>query len=501
VFRVFLRKQIPTLSSTLDNLEISVEYLSTKWFLTVFIHTLPLSIALRVWDILFALSDEGDNGCCVVLACGIAILEEVKDAILHPEFESTCGNVVETISSFSLREGPGSDDNNAEFYKLYLNNNSSSCSEGTGKGKLFFDSFLSHLEAFTPRLLMEMKRSVLCDARQAQFEQFVSGLRSLRLYDDLVTEKLIDHFRGVVLSPRATATGDMIEEVSFSEEAILNLSRTALNDEPPRLGQTETNNTSHDAATLEIFVWRRDDFSSLPHGPSEMDLQSTEYRVVNHEIHSIEDKSVVMYLLKVRSISKNGTFKEWVLRKRWNDFRDLHAQLSSKELQVDNLPSLSISSDLFGMGNLFGTIHGSDTFIQARVGQLNSFLSGLTGGSQDHNKSQRAPSTDIVRQTSSSLDDDFVFCEVDSKDAQEGASLQERHSSDMNTGSFPTPEIEKVHVRKIRTKRRTCSLIQVDSIFQTRPLRSFLTSDTVDVVEVYNSADGSHCLHAYKAKY
>jgi hypothetical protein len=238
-------------------------------FLTLYIHTLHISVALRVWDTIFALSDEGDNACCAVLACGIAILESVKDSILHPNMEKTCGNVVEIIASFKL------------------------C--GDDSREYFLQSFNLHMEALPPKVLRDIKNTVLKDARHSQLEQFVSGVRSLRLCDREVTEKLIADFHKVLLSSRATSSEDAVE-ISYSEEAILTLSRISSGES----GQSRQDEfmVMNDIPTLQVVVWRRDDFSSCPHSSTKIDLQSTEFRVVNHEIHIIDDKSVVMYLVK-----------------------------------------------------------------------------------------------------------------------------------------------------------------------------------------------------------
>ncbi len=236
---------------------------------------------MRVWDTLFALSDEGDNGCCAVLACGIAILENVKDSILHPNFEKTCGNVVETISSFKIC-GEIIDTNKTVEHK--------------DPREFFLQSFNLHMEALPPKVLRDIKNTILKDARHSQLEQFVSGIRSLRLCDREVTEKLIADFHKVLLSSRATSSEDDAVEISYSEEAILTLSRISSGES----GQSRQDEVMvvNDIPTLQVVVWRRDDFSSCPHSLTEIDLQSTEFRVVNHEIHTIDDKSVVMYLVK-----------------------------------------------------------------------------------------------------------------------------------------------------------------------------------------------------------
>ncbi len=186
---------------------------------------------------------------------------------------------------------------------------------------------------------------------------------------------------------------------------------------------------------------------------------------------------------------------EWCLnrssflgRKRWNDFRKLEYELSAKELHIEYLPSLSrLGGDMFG--NMFGLTNGSEDFIRTRVEQLNDFLIDLTGGSQ--NKDKLLVET---RLQSSSMDS------IGSNEETEGDFFQERHSPDINANYFERSEMKNIHVKKPRPNRK-CNLIRVNSILQTRPFRLFLTSDVVDVVEIFNSTNGSRQFHVYKAKH
>ncbi len=145
-------------------------------------------------------------------------------------------------------------------------------------------------------------------------------------------------------------------------------------------------------------------------------------------------------------------------------------------------------------GNMFGNMFGSEDFIRTRVEQLNDFLIELTGGSQDKDKLLVE-----TRLQSSSMDS------LGSNEETEGDFFQERHSPDINAPDinanyFERSEMKNIHVKKPRPNRK-CNLIRVNSILQTRPFRLFLTSDVVDVVEIFNSSNGSRQFHAYKAKH
>lgn len=53
VFQELIARRMPSISAHLTALGVSVEVLTTQWFLCIFLNSLSMTSALRVWDSLF----------------------------------------------------------------------------------------------------------------------------------------------------------------------------------------------------------------------------------------------------------------------------------------------------------------------------------------------------------------------------------------------------------------------------------------------------------------
>ena len=78
-----VEQYLPKIAAHLRNMKIDMSYISTKWFIGIFIHTLPHAIVLRVWDILLTIAYEGTLACRVLFGVALTILSRVEATILR----------------------------------------------------------------------------------------------------------------------------------------------------------------------------------------------------------------------------------------------------------------------------------------------------------------------------------------------------------------------------------------------------------------------------------
>ncbi|KAH9089127.1 hypothetical protein LEN26_019291 [Aphanomyces euteiches] len=76
VFKRLVALQLPQLSRVFDEGGIEIELVTLQWFLCVFVCTLPLDTALRVWDYLFLHGQE------VLFAVALSILKVAEDKLV-----------------------------------------------------------------------------------------------------------------------------------------------------------------------------------------------------------------------------------------------------------------------------------------------------------------------------------------------------------------------------------------------------------------------------------
>ncbi|KAK9455145.1 rab-GTPase-TBC domain-containing protein [Dipodascopsis uninucleata] len=69
---------------TLESLEIQPTVYATKWYLTLFSFSLPFSTQVRIWDVYFLL---GDDGLDILHAASLTLLDSMKYALAHSDFE------------------------------------------------------------------------------------------------------------------------------------------------------------------------------------------------------------------------------------------------------------------------------------------------------------------------------------------------------------------------------------------------------------------------------
>jgi len=77
VFMELIRRRMPKLAAHLTELGVSVEVLTTQWFLCIFLNSLSIGAALRVWDCLML------HGGHVLFQVALALLSMQEEAILR----------------------------------------------------------------------------------------------------------------------------------------------------------------------------------------------------------------------------------------------------------------------------------------------------------------------------------------------------------------------------------------------------------------------------------
>ncbi|KDO31409.1 hypothetical protein SPRG_04025 [Saprolegnia parasitica CBS 223.65] len=76
VFHALVAQKLPDVASHLSTLHVHLAPLTFKWFLCLFVNSLPLETTLRVWDVFFA------EGAKVIHRIGLTLLKLHADAIL-----------------------------------------------------------------------------------------------------------------------------------------------------------------------------------------------------------------------------------------------------------------------------------------------------------------------------------------------------------------------------------------------------------------------------------
>ena len=82
VLEHLLEKKLPRLASFMTKHQIEIQHFATKWFVTIFIHTLPERLALRIWDCLLTAIAEGTEACRILFAVAITLLTRLEDTLL-----------------------------------------------------------------------------------------------------------------------------------------------------------------------------------------------------------------------------------------------------------------------------------------------------------------------------------------------------------------------------------------------------------------------------------
>ena len=76
VFAELLAQRLPRLTARLDQLHVPLDLFSLQWFMCLFAKDLPLSLVLRVWDVMFVYGDHA------IFAAGLAILQLCEAPLL-----------------------------------------------------------------------------------------------------------------------------------------------------------------------------------------------------------------------------------------------------------------------------------------------------------------------------------------------------------------------------------------------------------------------------------
>lgn len=77
VFAELFSRSLPTLSQRFDELHVPLPLFSLQWFMCLFAKDLPLSLVLRVWDVMFVYGDHA------LFAVGLALLHMAESSLLE----------------------------------------------------------------------------------------------------------------------------------------------------------------------------------------------------------------------------------------------------------------------------------------------------------------------------------------------------------------------------------------------------------------------------------
>eukprot|EP01125_Pyxidicula_operculata_P017926 TRINITY_DN6336_c0_g1_i1.p1 TRINITY_DN6336_c0_g1~~TRINITY_DN6336_c0_g1_i1.p1 ORF type:complete len:565 (+),score=121.48 TRINITY_DN6336_c0_g1_i1:433-2127(+) len=91
--RMLVEEYLPKLHKHMEYLGMELNVISTKWFMCLFIHTLPFSSVLRVWDILFC------KGTSALILAALALLKLKEEEIIS---RNDFGHSTEYLESMCL---------------------------------------------------------------------------------------------------------------------------------------------------------------------------------------------------------------------------------------------------------------------------------------------------------------------------------------------------------------------------------------------------------------
>uniref|UniRef100_A0A6B2L446 Rab-GAP TBC domain-containing protein n=1 Tax=Arcella intermedia TaxID=1963864 RepID=A0A6B2L446_9EUKA len=88
-----VKETLPELSEHLPKIGVDLKVVTTKWFLCLYIHTLPFASVIRVWDILFC------RGPATLILVGVAMLKMKQEQILS--IQTCIKNSMEFFDQFT----------------------------------------------------------------------------------------------------------------------------------------------------------------------------------------------------------------------------------------------------------------------------------------------------------------------------------------------------------------------------------------------------------------
>jgi hypothetical protein len=83
VWQSLIEQELPDLAHHFSSLAISPSFFAPQWLLGMWAHSLPISCALKVWDVFLS------HGWGSVFACGIAVLKMLQSTLLKSSFDET----------------------------------------------------------------------------------------------------------------------------------------------------------------------------------------------------------------------------------------------------------------------------------------------------------------------------------------------------------------------------------------------------------------------------
>ncbi|OQR88486.1 growth hormone-regulated TBC protein 1 [Thraustotheca clavata] len=110
VFKRLVQLQVPDIAALLEENGIDIELVSLQWFLCIFVCTLPLETALRIWDLIFFYGQE------IIFDTAISILHYAQQGILEADSYTSLFQCVRELGT-DLHDA----DNFIEFVYAFMN--------------------------------------------------------------------------------------------------------------------------------------------------------------------------------------------------------------------------------------------------------------------------------------------------------------------------------------------------------------------------------------------
>ena len=95
MFSVLVDKALPDISKHLEKLEIPYCNLADRWFLCLFVDSLPLEFTLRIWDLMFL------DGISIIFRSALALFSLSQDIILAAREYELLSTVLMNLTSMT----------------------------------------------------------------------------------------------------------------------------------------------------------------------------------------------------------------------------------------------------------------------------------------------------------------------------------------------------------------------------------------------------------------
>ncbi|ETW10326.1 hypothetical protein, variant 1 [Aphanomyces invadans] len=174
VFKRLVALQLPAIAEAFDNAGIAIELVTLQWFLCVFVCTLPLDTALRVWDYMFLQGEQ------VLFAAALAIIKAAESKIMEASPSHISLLMIIRDLGLSLHDADGFMSVVGAFSPSRHRNDSASKQPSSDKPNHPFEALVQKFNEFTTKV-----RKPRTDHGVDDCNDDTKGFQILYTFDDI----------------------------------------------------------------------------------------------------------------------------------------------------------------------------------------------------------------------------------------------------------------------------------------------------------------------------